>query len=78
MDYDIPQEILSKCKECEKSCSCLKEETREMCKLKECIDGKLLFVDAPEFTDCPCRHTFGSLSYCTCPVRLEINRKYGE
>lgn len=55
--------------------ACLNENGHEICKVKDCINNKLLFVDKSE---CTCSYSmhFGSEFVCNCPVRKEIYFKY--
>lgn len=72
----IPKTLLDKAVSCPNNHSCLSAKTRKVCKVID-SSGATVFVKG-ETCQCPYRLSFGvSHKLCTCPVRGELHRRYG-
>ena len=74
--FNISRAILESSSECLYSQACLSGK-RTVCKVKEHEDAKVMFVKKRDHKNCPFSIPLGADCICTCPVRVEIFRKYG-
>ena len=79
----IDDDIIQLAKQCRNGHSCLNAEDDGLCPIERVIgkkDTQVAFVRCIATAPCPYRISYGSgLRYvCSCPVRLEIYRRYGE
>jgi hypothetical protein len=75
MKFQIGEDVLKKTR-CKKDFSCLSGKRHDLCKIEDCVSGKVYFLEAHNDDFCPCLGCFGSSHYCTCPTRIEIYEKY--
>ena len=74
----ICDETLKKSTQCSRSCACLNEMDKgPNCKVIDCINHKVHFVECKNDTSCSCLMPFGNSFICNCPVRKELYNKYG-
>jgi hypothetical protein len=69
--FEIPEHILKKTR-CEKGFSCLSGRRKNLCKIVDCVSGKVYFLEALNDKYCPYAKIFGDSYYCTCPTRMKI------
>ena len=78
MKFSISDEIKQSTTDCKKGFLCL-EGNREKfgkVKVKECVDGKIYFLECLVETKCSYKISFGTSYYCSCPTRKELFKKY--
>lgn len=75
--YKIDQDIIDKATKCDKEFACLKESCHPSCKVSDCINYKVHFIEKLD-RHCPYFVHFGFSTVCTCPVRKEIFNIYGK
>jgi len=73
--FDISREILDCASECLNHLACL-VGTGPLCKVKKYEEGHVLFVKSHGHQNCPFSIPVRKDCVCTCPVRVEIFRKY--
>ncbi len=73
---EIEKDILQKTTKCKKDFSCLKNQGATICKVLNCVNDKVHFVDCTSKVFCDYKMTFGNSSICNCPTRKEIFNKY--
>lgn len=62
---------------CDKHLSCLAEPATPLCRVKQCVQGKVHFIECVDRLVCSYRMSFGNAFVCNCPVRKEIYDQYG-
>jgi len=72
---NISQTILDSASECLNQQVCL-SGGKAMCKVKKHEESRVLFVKQHGHLNCPFSIPLGADCICTCPVRVEIFRKY--
>ena len=75
MEYRMDDNIIAKTKNCGYNFACLNVEDYPLCKVTDCIDCEIHFVEKTE-TYCHYILHFGDAFICTCPVRNELHRLY--
>ena len=78
MSFDIDDDIKTRTRLCKKHFSCLKDDGEKLCRVKQCIEGKVYFIECDTAEYCSYQKSFGDSKYCECPVRKEIFNKYGK
>jgi hypothetical protein len=73
--FTISQEILDSATECMNRLSCL-SGAGTMCKVKRHEENRVMFVKSRKHRNCPFSIPLRGDCICTCPVRVEIFRKY--
>jgi len=73
--FDISQGIIDSAAECMNHLACLSGAGR-ICKVKKHADARVMFVRKRSHQNCPFAIPLGADCICTCPVRVEIFRKY--
>jgi hypothetical protein len=76
MKIEIDESIKALAKDCKTDFLCLISEDHTICKVKNCVEGKVHFIECKEHMDCSYKKSFGYGCYCNCPVRKEIFNKY--
>lgn len=74
---EVSEETRQDTDKCWQSFACLSEDKHQLCRVREYVGG-VLFVEKNGQTYCPYDVTFGYSHICSCPVRGEIHKKYGE
>jgi hypothetical protein len=75
MEFQISEDILRKTK-CKKGFSCLSGQRNDLCKVKNYIEGKVIFLEALNDHSCYYSTSFGYAYICNCPTRKEIYDRY--
>jgi hypothetical protein len=78
MKIEISEDILSATKCCKRKSSCINDELNQICKVTDCINGVVHFVKPVQGRNCEYQQLFGYSCFCSCPLRKEIFRKYGQ
>ncbi|OGX11114.1 MAG: hypothetical protein A2351_07995 [Omnitrophica bacterium RIFOXYB12_FULL_50_7] len=73
--FKISPAIIDSASECLNHLSCL-SGSGTMCKIKKQADNRVMFVRKHGHQNCPFAIPLGADCICTCPVRVEIYRKY--
>jgi len=76
MKFIISERARQGTTKCKTGYSCLNGEGKNICKVVECIDWKIHFVECLIENDCSYQNLIGSKNYCGCPIRKEIYNKY--
>jgi len=75
---EICSDILKETTKCTHNFICLNNPQENICcKVKDCINSKVHFVESTTNNTCPYIMSFGYAYICNCPVRKEIFNKYG-
>jgi len=80
MPFEVSQDSIKRASECQDNYSCLDDEERCLCPVKDAVDKKkgiIIFLDTPK--KCPAGYdvSFGiNYQFCTCPVTIEIWKRY--
>lgn len=77
MAFKVDENTIKVAGLCNKEFSCLKGPREDLCKVKRCVDGKVHFVECLSGDLCHYKKDFGGSSYCDCPVRKVLFKKYG-
>ncbi|MCW5203764.1 hypothetical protein VU11_06250 [Desulfobulbus sp. US2] len=75
-DVTVSRKSKSMASKCKKKLSCLKGGEREICEAKKCILESALYVIFNDQKCCNYHYSIGGDSFCGCPVRKEIFKKY--
>jgi len=81
MQYDIRKEVLEQTTKCEFNFECLTCDIKKMCQVIATVgdSNDVLYVHpGKNHGGCPYFTSFGKSYVCSCPVRMEIYREYGE
>jgi len=70
----ICEEIREQATRCRKGKSCLEGEAH--CRVVDSVADKVFFVEGEGGRSCSYCLSFGDASYCNCPLRQELYRKY--
>jgi len=62
---------------CKKGFSCLDTECKSCCKVVNCINDKVHFINFTSKDYCSFKMSFGYSDICNCPTRKELFNKYG-
>ena len=76
MEIKIPQDIIHKATKCSKNFRCLSVDTHSLCKVVCSMNNDILFVKCMDDNDCSYFEPHDKTKLCTCPVRIEIYRRY--
>lgn len=77
MDITISEQILRQT-ECDENFECLSGETKCLCKVQECLECKVLFIENLNGQHCRHWNRWGdSFASCSCPLRRELYNRYG-
>lgn len=77
MKVEIRPEIIEKVKICPHDFKCLIDTNHIPCKVVECCNQQVHFIESDTIFYCPLKMSFGHSKICKCPVRIEIYNKYG-
>lgn len=81
MLYKVSRSVRKKATECPRELACLGTGhcgDLPLCTVKSNADTHCLTLDSETCVlTCPYRVPFGRRQVCTCPVRIELYRKYG-
>ena len=76
MVFKVDKKTIEQSTKCQKCFSCLENNGKDLCKVNQCIEDKILFVECDDINYCSYQKSFGDNKYCQCPVRKEIFTKY--
>jgi hypothetical protein len=76
MEIMISEQIKSSASKCTKGQSCVTDNPTNLCQVIFCVNCTILGVRCVEDDFCTYKHTMEDRTCCTCPVRIEIYRKY--
>jgi hypothetical protein len=79
MNIEMSDDILKRTTKCYHGLSCLSGEPRPVCKVEEPIGTLAALTNCEGKVYCPYCIPYGisgNSSYCTCPVRIELYRRY--
>ena len=76
MDRFVSEEIKSTATKCNRMHECLTWSRDRLCKVTSTVNGNELYVACEHGKDCDYQHAVEGRTLCTCPVRLEVYRKY--
>jgi len=80
MKFKISKEIIDKTIKCEHNFDCLAEHNKKLCKVVQTTGSaqEVIFVEPNDlYQNCPYVTDFADSFICTCPIRIEIYKKYG-
>lgn len=75
MEIEITQGLRQNT-QCLRNFACLSEKTRNVCKIKYCVDNKNFFIENEENNGCNYKFPYGYTFMCRCPVRKDIYLRY--
>jgi len=75
---EIDKTIIAQTTKCKKDIACLKDNGFNICKVSECINNEVHFLECNCDNRCNYRTSFGFKYLCDCPVRKEIYNKYNQ
>ncbi len=75
MKLEISNDIISKTTKCTKNFDCLTNTHHIYCRVKECYQNEVHFVECLYDDYCTYRMAFGDSYVCNCPTRKEIYNK---
>ncbi len=73
---EIDKEVLALASGCPTNLSCITKSTEHLCKVEECLNNKIYFLNCSDNNTCNYKVSFGTSHTCACPVRKEIYNKY--
>jgi hypothetical protein len=76
MVFEIDNDIKGLATLCKSNLACLESDCHTICIVKDCINGKVHFIECKDQNFCTYKKSFGHNHICTCPVRKEIYNKY--
>ena len=76
IDIVVSDEVKEMVPECEKGFSCLQGGADQLCKVRECIFESILYVRCLSEKYCAHKYVIGENTFCSCPIRKEIYKKY--
>jgi len=79
MKIEVNENVIDKTTHCDHDFLCLSDEWKQCGIVKALIADNLLYVDFDwgQRRNCSYMVSFGSGYYCTCPIRIEIYKRYG-
>ena len=76
MKYEIDEKILKETTDCKRKFKCLESEDHIYCRVKDCVEGKVHFIECLYEAPCEYKMVFGHSLVCNCPTRKEIYNRY--
>jgi hypothetical protein len=77
MDLTIDENTINSTHSCRHDFACLREEGRDIRRVLAPMGDDYVFIEPAGENWCPYRKTFGYTgTYCACPVRTEIYKRY--
>ena len=76
MKIIIPQDIIQKALKCTKNLRCCKGHSDNLCRAIFYFSNDILFVKCMDGKDCAYFEPHEKTELCTCPVRIEIYKRY--
>ena len=80
LKFTVPHEVLQSAIHCNRGYSCQKTDWEPCGRIIREAPGGFIEMDSNNFQRRPCKyHTyFGSGNFCSCPVHIEIFKRYGD
>ena len=76
MDLFVSEEIKCTATMCKYNHECTAWSRDKLCQVTSTVNCNELYVKCEHFKECNYQHEVNGRTLCTCPVRLEIYRKY--
>ena len=76
MELYINEDIKCSASACSYNHKCLGWEKEKFCQVTSTINDNMIYINCQYDKDCNYKHNINDRILCTCPVRLEIYRKY--
>jgi len=76
MKIEVSEGVLLRTKCYKDNNPCLKGELNNCCKVINCVNGKIHFVEPIVRSYCNNQVSFGDSCFCICPTRKEIFNKF--
>jgi hypothetical protein len=84
MAYKVGEEILKLATKCEKNFRCLSDNPPNLCRVLRTVGTELIITNCTEHCAMcryclvfkPSEHHATNESFCTCPVRMELYKRY--
>ena len=76
MELYVSDEIKLCVSKCCNSFECLTWQKDKFCKVTSMVNDNMLYVHCQYGKECNYQHTVDERTLCTCPVRLEVFKKY--
>jgi hypothetical protein len=74
--FEIDEQIVLASDRCREAYSCLKGVEDCLCSVEDELGGRVLFVTEHNSIACPYKMSYGYSHICSCPVRMEIYKRY--
>ena len=75
--FKIGEETIKATKKCKKDMSCLNKESKDRCKVDHSVGSEVFLYKCLSSKHCSYRESFAVGIYCSCPIRIELFKKYG-
>ncbi|WP_339134878.1 MAG: hypothetical protein WGN25_16505 [Candidatus Electrothrix sp. GW3-4] len=75
-DITVSKKAKSMASKCKRKISCLEGKKRKICEAKRCLLESALYIRFNDQESCNYHYSVGGDSFCSCPVRKEIFKKY--
>lgn len=76
IDITVSDTAKSMASRCRKKLSCLEGKKRKICEAQKCMLESALYIIFDKKESCNYHYSVGGHSFCGCPVRKEIFKKY--
>ena len=76
MKIEIPLEVITKTKHCQKEFACLSQPVAALCKIERDIIYNSFFFRCVTAAPCSYKVPSDHGNYCVCPTRIAIYEKY--
>jgi hypothetical protein len=61
---------------CKKDMSCLNKDSKNLCKVDHRVGNEVYLYECRSGKPCSYRESFKVGIYCSCPIRIELFKKY--
>lgn len=76
MQLNVKDEIKQSADLCKNNFDCLYKQGKELCKVTSLMNDNVMFMRCLCDRNCAYKHHLEERVICTCPVRLELFKKY--
>ncbi|MBN1842476.1 MAG: hypothetical protein JW883_09390 [Deltaproteobacteria bacterium] len=77
MGYSVSEEALKRTNKCAKNFSCLSGKMVGLCEVERFFSLQIVLVNKVNKDSCDYARLVDDYWFCTCPVRAELNKRYG-
>jgi hypothetical protein len=77
LDYSVSKSVLAEAQLCPRGFLCLSDGEGHVRQAVRLVPGDGVFVPGTQEVDCPYAEKCADGVQCSCPVRIELFRKYG-